>query len=190
VTRLTPRLRWRQAVASNAFPSAERVIKGTLLALVELMAATGELHEWRDDIAAATGLPVRTLNRHLERAVELGWLVREIPGGNGRRSLYRAVIPGASSAPEVAHNSGSSGPSTRTQLSEVVGHLVAHSIKKSANESERVAVDDQRGRRTSPAVARVSPPETSGKSGSNGNPWLATPSKRPSSVRTTAGEVA
>lgn len=148
MSRLTLRLRWRQAVASDAFPRTERVLKGTLLCLVELMSPTGEVHEWRDTIADTTGLPVRTLTRHLQRAVDLGWLVREIPGGNGRKSLYRAVVPGESCVPEVAHNFPSCGPSTRTQLPEVVGHLVAHSIKKSPSVSEGGAVDDQRRRRT------------------------------------------
>ncbi len=181
MSRATPRLRWQQAVASDAFPRSERVVRGTLLCLVGLMTSTGELHEWRDEIASATGLPTRTLNRHLQRAVDLGWLVRETQGGNGRRSLYQAAIPGDSWGPKVAHNFPSSEPPTRTQLPGVVGHLVAQSIKKSANDSERVAVDSQRGRRRANQGDRVSPAEHSVKSGSYGDEWLPTPSKRPSS---------
>lgn len=157
MTRLTPRLRWRQAVASDAFPRSERVVRGTLLCLVDLMSPTGDLHEWRDDIASATGLPPRTLNRHLQRALELGWLVREKEGGNGRRSLYRAVVPDDSSAPKLAHNSGSSEPSTRTQLSKVVGHLVAQSIK-TEHSRQRVPGTRRPARQTKHTVeARVEP---------------------------------
>lgn len=182
MTRLTPRLRWRQAVASDRFPRTERVVKGTLLALAELMASTGELHEWRDSIAEATGLPVRTLNRHLERAVSLGWLMREVPGGNGRKSLYRAVIPGEGCAPEVAHNFQSCGPSTRIQLPEVVGHLVAHSIK-TEHSRQRVPGTRRPTRQTNHSGHGRDEREHDGTSqaGSNGS-GQPTPSKRLSLV--------
>ncbi len=116
MTRLTPRLRWRQAVASDAFPRSERVVRGTLLCLVDLMAPTGELSVYREQIVATTGLPARTVDRHLARAVAAGWLRHEQHGGQGRRSLYVAQIPG-DSASEVARYSspgdGDSAPSTR-----------------------------------------------------------------------------
>jgi hypothetical protein len=182
MSRLTPRRRWQQAITSDAFPRTERVVRGTLLCLVELMTPTGELRVWRDEMVDATGLPPRTLNRHLQRAIDLGWLVREVPGGNGRRSEYLAQIPGSglSSAPEVAHNFRSCEPLTRTQLPEVVGHLVAHSKKKSTHVSEYLAVDDHRGTRPNHDEDRVSPLKGSAKNGSNEDESPATPLKRPS----------
>ena len=189
MSRVTPRLRWSRALAAAAVPASLRPMKAGLLSLVPLMSPEGELHAWRKEMTTATGLPVRTLTRQLQRAVEGGWLVRDIPGGHGRRSLYRATIPGESCEPSVAHNCTSCGPSARTQLPEVVGHLAAHSIRQSTRVSKYGALDDQRGRRSDRDGARVSPPEHSGKSSSNGDESLPTPSKRPS-LDTTAGEVA
>lgn len=181
MTRLTPRLRWRQAVVAHAFPASQRPVKSTLLVLADLMSPTGDLHLWRDQLVGATGLPVRTLNRHLQRAVEDGWLTRETFGGHGRRSLYRTAIP-ESCGPSVARNPGSCEPSTRTQLVEVVGQPVAHSREESASDSERVALDRHRGRRRTPLGTGVSALDYLGKNGSNGGEWAATPSKRLSSV--------
>jgi hypothetical protein len=77
VTKLTPRLRWRQAVASDAFPRSERVVRGTLLCLVDLMSATGELSVMREEIVALTGLPaarwIATWPAQWPRA---GWCIR------------------------------------------------------------------------------------------------------------------
>lgn len=166
MTRLTPRNRWQKAVASAVFPASQRPVKATLLVLAGLLTPSGELNVWRDEMAQATGLPVRTLNRHLQRAVEDGWLIRDVPGGHGRRSLYRAAIPG-SCAPSVAHNLPSCGPSTRTQLPEVVGHPAAQSRKKSASDRERVAVDSHRGRRRTHDGSRASLYVVETKDGSN-----------------------
>lgn len=179
MTRLTQRRQWRQAVASGTFAASQRPVKATLLVLADLMSSTGELHRWRDEMVNATDLPPRTLDRHLQRAVQDGWLVREVPGGHGRRSLYRAMIPG-SSAPSMAHNSGSSAPSTRSQLPEVVRHPAANSRKKSASDSERVAVDRQRGRRTAPDGNRVGREQLRDSTTGTWDEWLPTPSKRPS----------
>lgn len=152
MTRLTPRLRWRQAVASDRFPRTERVIRGTLLCLVHLMTPTGELKAWREDMVDATGLPARTLDRHLSRAVDAGWLIRETPAGKRRMAVYLATIPDDAPTSSVRHSWRAEdqfcAPSTRVQNSSSVRHLVANSIKKSPSVSEGVAVDDQRGRRT------------------------------------------
>jgi hypothetical protein len=159
VTRLTPRLRWRQAVASDAFPRSERVVRGTLLCLVELMSSTGELSVMREDITELTGLPARTVDRHLARAVAAGWLIHERHGSRGRRSLYLAHIPGEESAPEVARYSasgtGDSAPSTRGLTHRDSAPLGGALNKESANDSERVALDDDRGRRRAHTSSRA-----------------------------------
>jgi hypothetical protein len=69
------------------------------------MTPDGDLRRWRYQLAEATGLPERTLDRHLQRAVDAGWLVRTVAGGNGRKAVYKANIP-TSCAPKVAHNPG------------------------------------------------------------------------------------
>jgi hypothetical protein len=166
---MTSRRQWLAAVKVAPFPASQRPMKATLLVLADRMTATGELHVWREEMVKATGVPPRTLDRHLHHALIAGWLVRKVCGGNGRRSLFLATIPGESCAPHaahnsepeagrcaprVAHNSGSCAPSTRHQLPRVVRHLAANSVKKSANVSERVALDDQRGRRIDHAESR------------------------------------
>ena len=153
---MTTRRQWRAALRSDAFPRDQRVVRGTLLLLVDLVDQEGELHRWREEIAAETGLPSRTLNNHLKRAVTLGWLVLVVRGGNGRRSLYRVAIPEASCGPKVAHNSGSCEPSTRTQLRKVVSHLVAQSEQTEREQGELVALDEHRDRRADHDDARGS----------------------------------
>lgn len=178
MSRLTPRLRWRQAVTSDAFPRSERVVRGTLLCLVELMSSTGELSVLRDDIAAVTGLPPRTVDRHLARAVEAGWLIHERHGSRGRRSLYLAHIPGDVSTPEVARYStgykGDSAPSTRGLTRGDSAPTSGALNKKSANDSERVAVHSQRGRRRAFVGNGVAATEYIRKS-SIYQEWLPTP---------------
>ncbi len=160
MSRATPRLRWAQAIKSDTFPQCERVIRGTLLCLVDLMTPTGELRVWREEMIQATGLPARTLDRHLQRAVDAGWLIRETPAGKKRQSVYVTTIPSdgpdGSVRQEWRTDEEFCAPSTRIQNSSSVRHLVANSIKKSASDSERVAVDDQRGRRRTPVGSGVS----------------------------------
>lgn len=191
MSRLTPRRQWSQALASAPFTASQRPVKATLLTLAAVMTPTGELYLGRDALVAATGLPVRTLTRHLQRAIEDGWLARDVPGGNGRRAQYRAIIP-ESCRPSVAHNSGSCGPSTRTQLLEVVGQPVAHSIREGASDSERVALNGQRGRRRTPLGGGVNATQFLRKSSSNEKAsGLPAPLRRLLSVSTaSAGEVA
>lgn len=192
MSRLTPRLRWRQAIASDTFPRSERVVRGTLLCLVELMAPTGELSVYREQIVAATGLPVRTVDRHLARAVAAGWLRHEQHGGQGRRSLYVAQIPG-DSVPKVARYSGDgtgdSAPLTRGLSPGDSAPLSGALNKESANDSERVAVDDERGRRRAHVGSGVSATDYIRKSSSYGSGQPARPNC-PSLVTTTKGEVA
>ncbi len=176
MSRLTRRALWRQAVTSDAFPTCLRVIRGTLLCVVDLMSADGELAVYREQIKAVTGLPVRTIDRHLARAVDAGWLVHEQHGGQGRRSVYRAEIPTADSAPQLARyrdsgaaNSppevarysathlGDSAPSTRGLSLRNSAPSGGALNKESANDSERVAVNDHRGRRPAPEDGRVQP---------------------------------
>ena len=89
---MVSRRQWVAAVKAAPFPPSQRPVKATLLSLADLMTPEGELHRWRDEMAAAAGdLPPRTLDRHLGRAVQDRWLIREVPGGNGRRSLYRGA---------------------------------------------------------------------------------------------------
>ena len=188
MTPATMRARWHRALAAAAVPASLRPMKAALLSLARLMSPKGELHAWRDEMTEATGLPTRTLTRQLQRAVESGWLVRDVPGGHGRRSRYRATIPGESCEPSVAHNCPSCGPSARTQLPEVVGHLAAHSIKT------------EHSRQRVPSSRRPTP-QTTHHDGSRAErdhdvtsqaavkgSGQRTPFKRPSYVTTTAGE--
>lgn len=94
---------WRRAVKSPRFPRDQRAIRATLLILSDLMAADGSLQRWREELAEATGLPERTVNRHLARAVAAGWLTHVAHGGHGRRGTYQASLP-VSCGPLMADN--------------------------------------------------------------------------------------
>ena len=87
------RVPWRDAVASAAFPSELRVVRGTLLCLAPLMTPDGILDKERARLADVAGVPSRTLDRHVSRAVAAGWLDHVTAGGNGRNGVYRASIP-------------------------------------------------------------------------------------------------
>ena len=82
---------WRQAVRAAPFPVGMRPVKATLLSLP--VRTDGTVKAWRSELMEATGLPARTLNRHLARAVEAGWLRQDAHGGNGRRSVYTVSFP-------------------------------------------------------------------------------------------------
>lgn len=190
MTRVTPRLRWAKAIKSDTFPQSERVIRGTLLCLVDLINPTGELRMWREQMVDATGLPPRTLDRHLQRAVDAGWLIREMPAGKRRQSVYRTAIPTEGPDSSVRHSWRAEeefcAPSTRIQNHSSVRHLVANSIKKSASVSEHQAVDRHRGRRITPIGGRADRSHLLNSKTAVTGEWMAAPPKRPSLVPRTA----
>lgn len=153
-------MRWRQAVASSAFPATERAIRGTLLCLVDLMTSTGELMVWRDELIDVTGLPARTIDRHLARAVAAGWLTHETQGGKRRRAVYRATIPGDPDDRSVRHSRRAErqfcAPSTRRPTPQFCAPPSGAHQEESTSVSEHGAVDDHRDRRTDHDGSRVS----------------------------------
>ncbi len=186
MSRLTPRLRWRQALCSKGFPANLRVVKSTLLSLVDQMTPNGELRRWRFELADAIGIPERTLDRHLQRAVDAGWLIRTVPGGNGRRAVYNANIPDelcATSGAQLGKLCAACSCATPGSCAPPGGEL----NKKSANDSERVAVDNHRGRQRAHDGSGVSATDYLRKSSSY-KEWLPTPLDAAS--HDTTGEVA
>ncbi len=141
------RVHWRTAIKSPAFPAELRSIGRTLLLVFDLMTADGVLFRWRDEIGDAAGLPLRTTDRHLARAVAAGWLIHAKPhGGNGRRSIYYAAVPNTSSAPLSAGYEKSSAPFSTRYSHRVARHLVANSIK-TEGARDHGALDERRERR-------------------------------------------
>jgi hypothetical protein len=138
---ITERDRWRREVSRAPFPAGARQVKGTLLALVPLMTTDGRLARWQSELIDATGLPGRTLRRHLELAVTHGWLAPVTRGGNGRSAVYDGTVPGQVVGHTRPTTPESCRPPTRPQLGEVVGRLVADSNKECERRRERVAVD-------------------------------------------------
>lgn len=88
---MSRRLTWRRTVASTPFPVGLRPVKATLLALP--VDSNGVLTGWRDELAVTVGIPLRTLDRHLARAVAAGWLAHDVHGGHGRRARYTIRFP-------------------------------------------------------------------------------------------------
>lgn len=154
-SRRAPRVGWRRVLKSSAFPRELRAVLATLLMLSDVMAPDGTLIIRRQKMIDATGLPARTVIRHLARAVDGGWLIHEVHGGNGRAGTYLAAFPTKSCEPHLACNSGSCEPSSTHNSAEVASHLVALSIRDSANASEHGALDSYRERRDDPHGARV-----------------------------------
>jgi hypothetical protein len=160
--------RWVRAVKSADFPRDLRSIRATLLCLVDVMSAEGVLSASRDRLADVTGLPVRTLNRHLGRAVEAGWLVHVVHGGNGRRSRYMAVIPNESCGPLSAYNDEELRATySSATLPELRANWWPTHIDR-ASVGEHVAVDNYRHRRLDHDGSRVSPEHCETKDGIEG----------------------
>jgi hypothetical protein len=175
------RAAWRRAVGSEAFPRELRSIRGTLLLLAAGMTADGELNVNRARLIELAALPPRSLDRHLARAVNGGWLNHVVHGGHGRRSRYQATSPSDSCAPLMADNTtelratngiqldGVARHSLRGYADGVARHLVANSIDK-GEQSEHLALDQDRERRTDHNGDRVSPEHDQTKDGSEDKP--------------------
>jgi hypothetical protein len=146
VTEPTGKHAWRKAVSEQRFPVGMRPVKATLLALP--MTPDGRIVVWRDALVELVGLPDRTLNRHLARAVKAGWLVRDVRGGNGRRSVYTAAIPDELSAINGAQLGKLSATGSYTTRGSCLPRGGALNRKiPSASVSEHVALDRNRERR-------------------------------------------
>jgi hypothetical protein len=152
---VTTRRQWVAALTVAAFSPSQRPVKATLLSLAPLMTPEGELHRWRDELLAATNLPGRTLDRHLKRAAEDGWLRHVVHGGRGRRGIFLATLPKLNSSPyvasyevdsspSVASCEANSSPSTRRLSTRIARHPVAKKKNYRASVSERVALDVDR----------------------------------------------
>lgn len=167
---MSRRTMWRRAVTSTPFPVGMRPVKATLLSLP--MNPDGILEAWRDDVAAAAGVPLRTLDRHLARACSASWLHQQVRGGHGRRAVYTARIPGevvrhkwqtacVSCTPEMADNDRELCATGYAQLGEVVRHVVANSIKTTASGQRlHLAVDTTRLRKLLTTTHRETQHET------------------------------
>ena len=140
------RAAWARTIERDGPGPQLRSIKATMLVLSKRMAADGQLARWMDDLLAYTGLPRRTLERHLARAVASGWLVHVVRGGKNRKAVYQAAHP---SPPEVADRPVSSTPISRSAQSakeygqsRVVSPPSDGGVNKdSASISEHLALD-------------------------------------------------
>lgn len=85
------RWRWVDGVLADALltPSTKVV----LLALSRRMTVDGAVGYKRVELAAAVRLSERVVARHLQTAVEAGWLQRTGAGYSGRVATYAAVLP-------------------------------------------------------------------------------------------------
>lgn len=131
----------------QAWPSTCRVVRGTLLALAAEMRPDGVVRSLpRDVLAARVGLPVRTLNRHLARAVEMGWLAHR-RGQKYVPAEYRAAIPAVSGchAWPAEKPSQDATRSSAEKPSQDATWWPAHIDRASV--SEHVALDKNRERR-------------------------------------------
>ena len=140
---MSRRTTWLHAVTVAVFPVGLRPVKATLLALP--VDADGIVTAWREDVASRVGLPRRTLDRHLSRACDAGWLAHVVRGGHGRKAVYEVQIPDQVARQKWQTTKGSCAPRSTHNSGEVVRHVVAESRKKtSASVSEHQALDARR----------------------------------------------
>lgn len=138
---MSRRAQWRAAVSAAPFSTGMRPVKATLLSLP--IDVDGTLTAWREQIAETTGLPLRTIDRHLARACDAGWLRHDAHGGHGRRARYNVQLPS-----EVARHVWQ----TNTRVARHVVRATTSScaprggelLKNYANVSEHVAVNERR----------------------------------------------
>ena len=143
------RRQWETAVRTDRrWPSTCRVVRGTLLALAAEMRADGVIRQRpRAVLAARVGLPERTLNRHLARAVQMGWLSHR-RGQKYVPAEYRAAIPAVSGCQQWPAETGSQ-HATRSCPENPSQHATwwpTH-IEESERMREHDAVDEGRERR-------------------------------------------
>lgn len=160
------RAAWAAAVASSPMTASLRPMKATLLALARLMRSDGTLDRPRDELVERTGVEQRTLGRHLQLAVELGWLVRTRRGQKHVTAVYRATLPNASHPAIRGLLSGG--------LSKPPGYLLRTGLSKqpcglhqeeTETPVEGVAVDDGHDRRNEPPSSRAGTTEQGGRPG-------------------------
>ncbi len=168
----TRRARWRRAVVEADLPAHLEPMRRTLLRLVPLMDAHGRLCAWGPDMAQAARVPRATLYRHLERAGGQGetrygndyplpvLLRHESRGGKGRKGVYHAVIPGEETPPEARSVSHARDTETKisvpcpwTLTTRSVSQTYGTLRKNYASDSEHLAVDEHRGRRSTDDAA-------------------------------------
>ena len=145
---------WRRAVRAAQFPVGMRPVKATLLSLP--VKPDGMVTAWRWELSEATGLPLGTLKRHLAAAVKAGWLRHEVHGGHGRKGSYKVNIPG-SCGPLIGRNRVELWPIHYTATPQSCGPSGEPLNNDSANTSERVALDNNRGRRDDHDDTRAPP---------------------------------
>lgn len=153
--------RWRHAVEVKWLAAYSRPTKSTLLSVCHLMDRDGTLLASRQEIHDATGIPLRTIDRHLANACELGWLTRTSNGHRGACAVYQAALPteaivtDLTEARKARHSRASNGaqsgresaPHTRRNPRAESAPVGGELNKDYAKRSERVAVDlpDWRG---------------------------------------------
>lgn len=145
------RARWRHAVEVKWIAAYSRPTKSTLLSICHLMTASGELLVTRQEMHEATGIPTRTIDRHLATACDLGWLTRVSSGHRGAPAIYRASLPVEAIVTDIrearkarhsrASNGANSAPHTRTHPKAESAPVGGALNKDHAKRSERVAVD-------------------------------------------------
>lgn len=119
---------WLRAIRAAEWPSSARVFRATAKDLAELMQPDGTLRRLRPVLADHLDMPTRTVDHHLSRLVEAGWLVRIEHGRRGHIPVYQA------STPEIARNV------QRASDPEIARKLVAHSEEIWGAEGDHVAV--------------------------------------------------
>jgi len=164
----TTRRDWEKAIRTDTrWPSGSRVVRGTLLALAAEMRPDGVVrHLPRDVLAARVGLPRRTLERHLARAVDLGWLAHR-RGQKYRPAEYRTATP-ARSAGQKWRAENPSQHATHSCAENPSQHATwwrTH-IEESERMREHDALDEDREPRTGHDETRAEP-DPDDTSGSN-----------------------
>ena len=145
---------WRRLVKSS-YPRELRSTKATMLLLAELMSADGTLAAWRGQMADAAGLPLRSLDRHIARAVRGAWLRHEMHGGKRRRAVYSATIPEQFCAPQMADRTSVLRATQYAQNPQFCAPPSGELNKDTHERSEYVALDRTRGRRDDHGEIRV-----------------------------------
>lgn len=138
------RREWGAAVRRWQAPRDLRPVKATLLSLEMCMTTTGSIERKQDGLLAVTGLPRRTLERHLAKAITVGWLtVSRTPHRGSWISRYDMALPAVDGGKCHGDYPPSTTASPRLDLPPSDGGL----IRDSASGSEHHALEQNRERR-------------------------------------------
>ena len=181
-----PRERWlTEVLRSHQLNNSAKLV---LVALSRQMDERGRVRYPRERLAADVGLRPQRVTDRIKEAKDAGFLIADGGGINGTVAQYYAEIPGTPLRGTSSTGRGNGSRSTRNGVPEPADLGSPGTPPRGAIRARVTSQNHNNG--TPPAAQRYAREHDETSQERSYGSWQPTPSKRPSSVTTTAGEVA